>query len=152
HILHNSLAPLVEVKAIKVDGIDVAMVSSVKLQPGLSNLQIDYTAVSLPNPKRMQFRYHLIGFDKDWVNPGLRRQAFYTNLPPGAYTFQVKASNNDGVWNEAGATLDFTIPPTFVQTKWFIALCVLVGALVIWLLMTIRFRRVASRMRELFSE
>ena len=72
----------------------------------------------------MQFRYKLEGYDREWQDPQTRRQAFYSNLRPGNYRFHVIASNNSGVWNEAGAELDFNIAPAYYQTTWFRGLCV----------------------------
>jgi signal transduction histidine kinase len=75
----------------------------------------------------------------------------YTNLGPGKYRFHVIAANDDGVWNEAGATLDFVIPPTFMQTKAFLALCGVAAAGALWLLLTWRHRRVAVAIRARFD-
>ncbi|MCB9070356.1 MAG: hypothetical protein H6629_21480 [Calditrichae bacterium] len=58
------------------------------------------------------------GYDNNWIDAGNRRSAFYTNLPRGEYTFRVKACNNDGVWNETGAAITFTIPPVWFETWW----------------------------------
>ncbi len=81
-------------------------------------LQIDYTAPVLTVPQRVQFRYKLEGHDAEWQDPGIRRQAFYTDLGPGNYRFQVIAASND-VWNMDGASLNFRIAPTWYQTIWF---------------------------------
>ena len=126
--------------------------SSLKLPPGTANLQIDYTALSLQNPDRVRFRYRLEGIDKTWIEAGRRRQAFYTRLGPGRYRFRVIAANNDGVWNNAGAALDFIVPPTFVQSGWFLLLCALVVALVLWALYTFRMRQVAARIQSRLEE
>ena len=76
-------------------------------------------------PEKVRFKYKLEGFDKDWIDSGTRRIAYYTNLRPGAYTFRVIASNNDGVWNETGAAFALYLKPYFYQTYWFYAICVL---------------------------
>src|SRR5207247_1510448 len=78
-------------------------------------------------PGRVQFKYRLEGFDPDWVPADTRRTAYYTRLPPGRYTFRVIASNPDGVWNEAGATLALSVRPFFWETRWFYAMCVLLA-------------------------
>jgi signal transduction histidine kinase len=72
-----------------------------------------------------------VGLDKGWEDAGTRRQAFYTNLEPGTYTFKVIAANNDGVWNEAGASITFTVPPCFYQTIWFRILVGLIFAMLL---------------------
>ena len=98
--------------------------SNLRLPPLTRDLEIDYTALSLVAPEKVHFKYLLEGYDSDWQDAGNRRQAFYTNLPPRKYRFRVIASNNSGVWNEEGASLDFTILPAYYQTNWFRALCV----------------------------
>ena len=77
------------------------------------NLVIRYTALSYVAPQKVFFRYILEGQDKGWQDVCTRREAFYTNLGPGSYRFHVIACNNDGVWNEIGAALDFSIAPAF---------------------------------------
>jgi len=104
-------------------------------------------ALSLTMAEKVRYRYKLDGIDQDWQDARDRRQAFYTNIGPGSHRFHVIAANNDGVWNEQGATLEFAIAPAFVETRWFIALCVAVGGLILWTLMRIRVRQVAARMR-----
>ena len=80
----------------------------------------------------MKFRYRLDGYDRDWHEAGTRRQAFYTDLPPGKYSFRVIASNSDGVWNESAAKLDFFIAPAYYQTNWFRALCASFFLALLW--------------------
>ncbi len=80
-------------------------------------IALDYTA-----PQRNQYAYKLEGFDRNWVEAGTRRYAAYTRLSPGEYTFRVRGSNNDGVWNNEGATIKLIIAPPFWQTWWFIIL------------------------------
>ncbi len=72
---------------------------------------------------------------------------FFSNLGPGTYRFRVIAANNDGVWNRAGATLIFTIPPTFLQSKWFQLICILAGLTVLWLVYTLRVQRVRMQVQ-----
>jgi signal transduction histidine kinase len=88
-------------------------------------MEIDYAALSFVNPQKVRFRYRLEGRDTAWQEAGVRRQAFYTDLPPGSYRFRVIACNNDGIWNETGAQLAFTIPPAFTQSIWFKVICLL---------------------------
>jgi signal transduction histidine kinase/ligand-binding sensor domain-containing protein/ActR/RegA family two-component response regulator len=85
-----------------------------------SVFSIEFSALHYADPKRNKFAYKLEGFDKDWISTDAdRRFVTYTNLDPGHYTFRVKASNKDGIWNEVGATLRITIKPPFWQTWWF---------------------------------
>jgi len=106
-----------------------------------TSLQFEYSAGSLMVPEHVRFRYKLAGSDRDWQDAGGRREAFYTNLGPGTYTFQVVGSNNDGVWNETGASMTFTIAPAFYQTNWFDALCVAAVLVLIWALVQLRLRQ-----------
>src|SRR6201999_895223 len=115
-----------------------------------------YTGLSYTVPERVQFRYRLDGLVGDWEDPGTRREAIYTNLRPGKYRFRVIASNNDGVWNAAGATLDFSIAPAWYQTIWFRVLCVTVFVVLLWAAHRLRLRQMAYqfnvRLEERVSE
>lgn len=119
----NKLPPPVHVEQITADRqrFDVASAGNeqLRLPALLRDVQIDYTALSLVAPEKVRFRYKLEGWDRDWQDAGSRRQAFYNNLPPRNYRFRVIACNNSGLWNEAGAFLDFTIAPAYYQTVWF---------------------------------
>ena len=70
----------------------------------------------------MRFRYKLQGLDREWVEAGDRRTAYYSHLPPGRYTFTVTGANSDGVWNQTGASLAVTVVPPFWRTWWFTGL------------------------------
>jgi ligand-binding sensor domain-containing protein/signal transduction histidine kinase len=121
--------PQVSVESVTVDGRRMAAESLGQMHPGTKNLFFSYTGLSFRSPQRMTFRYILEGFDKRWTEANTRRQAFYTNLPPGQYRFRVTACNFDGTCNEAGASVSFLIPAPFYQRVWFIAACVLMAAL-----------------------
>jgi signal transduction histidine kinase len=84
-----------------------------------------YAALSYDTPERNQYAYRLEGFDKDWIYCGNRQEATYTNLDPGSYTFHVKGSNHDGVWNEAGTVFAIVIQPAYWQTWWFRGLLII---------------------------
>lgn len=84
-----------------------------------SVFSFEFVALNYVSPEKNQYAYMLEGFDKDWYPVGNRRFATYTNIPPGRYTFRVKASNNDGIWNDEGASIGLTIVPPFWQTTWF---------------------------------
>ena len=115
----NELPPPVYVEQITADRATYDAAQGLRLPPRVRDLQIDYTALSLVAPEKNRFRVKLEGRDRDWQDVGTRRQAFYTDLGPGTYRFRVIASNNSGVWNEAGATLEFSIAPAYYQTRWF---------------------------------
>jgi signal transduction histidine kinase/ligand-binding sensor domain-containing protein len=115
----------------------------------IRDLQIDYTALSLVASEKNQFRYKLEGYDRDWQDAGNRRQAFYTNLRPRSYRFRVIASNNSGVWNETGASVDLTIPPAYYQTNWFIAFITGLVIALIWTAHRVRLRMVERHEGEI---
>ncbi len=93
--------------------------SNPRLPSLVRDLAIDYTALSFVAPEKVRFRYKLEGHDRDWTDADTRRQAFYNDLEPRRYRFRVIASNNSGVWNDAGASLDFSIATAYYQTIWF---------------------------------
>src|SRR6202158_4151093 len=115
HVPKNVVPPPVMLEALKADDQTVNVSSGLRLPPKTKNLQFQYAALSLTAPERVQFRYKLEGYDVDWRGPISARDVTYTNLPPRGYIFSVIACNNDGVWNEAGASLKFTILPAFYQ-------------------------------------
>ena len=115
----NTLPPSVQIERVTADRKTYDATADLRLPPRVRDLEIDYTALSLVAPEKNRFRVKLEGRDTDWQDVGNRRQAFYANLAPGTYRFRVIASNNSGVWNEAGAVLDFAIAPAYYQTAWF---------------------------------
>jgi signal transduction histidine kinase/ligand-binding sensor domain-containing protein/CheY-like chemotaxis protein len=128
-VVFNHQAPPVVIEELAVDRTLVPAKTNLEIPPGSDTLEFLYTALSFPSPKKVRFQYKLEGFDHEWVDGGTRRSAFYTNLGPGKYRFHVIASNNDGVWNESGASLDLYLLPFFYQTKWFYGLCAILIAL-----------------------
>ena len=153
--LGSPIPPVSVVRAI-ADGKILNAATNAKLAARTRNLEIDYTAVSLNRASRVRFRYRLEGMDAGWQNAGSRRQAFYSNLPPGKYQFVVSASNGDNVWNEAGATMSLEVPPAFNQTYWFRSLCVLLFLAALFGLYQLRTRQLAHqytlRLEERVSE
>ena len=151
-IVRNAAPPGIVIKAINGDGQVFRDPTTLKLPAATANIEIDYAVLSFADPERVRVRYKLEGFDRDWVDPGTRRQAFYTNLPPGKYKFRVIAANNDGVWNRTSAPLEFEIPPTFVQSVWFLLLCFGLVIASLWLLYRIRVAQIANRIRSQLEE
>src|SRR5262249_48160332 len=89
--------------------------------------------------------------DNEWKDAGTRRQAFYTSLPPGRFGFHVMACNNDGLWNEEGATLEFSVLPAFYQTRWFLLLCFAAFGSLVWVAYRWRIRHLAVRLDSQFE-
>lgn len=151
HPRHNARAPNVEVQTIVADGKSYEPGAALRLPIGPRNVQIAYTALSLSIPERVRFRYQL-GADEPWQDAGTRRAAYFTDLDPGTYTFRVTAANNDGVWNDTGASIDFTVPPAFYQTRWFYVLCALACLAVLTVIYRVRVRQVAAQVRGRLEE
>jgi signal transduction histidine kinase len=150
-VKRNPMPPPVQVRALVANGREYAAAGHVALPPRTTALAISYAALGLGVPERVRFRYRLLGLDTAWQDGGTRREASYTNLGPGEYRFQVVAANEDGVWNNAGAALDLTIPATFAQTPAFLMLCAASAAAVVWLLQHWRQRRATAAIRARFE-
>jgi signal transduction histidine kinase/ligand-binding sensor domain-containing protein len=148
NIARNPLAPPVQVLSLRAGEVRYEPEPGLRLPVGQRDLRIAYTALGLAIPERLRFRYKLEGFDQHWQDVGTRREAVYTNLPPGDYRFHVIAANEDGVWNETGATLDLSLPPRFVETRWFIVLMAAATLVVIAGLYLLRVRRLTERVQE----
>ena len=121
----------------------------VSIPPGRGELEFHYTALSFARPDKVRFKYKLEGFDGDWVDGGSQRVVHYTNIPPGKYQFRVIASNNDGVWNETGASFGFNLEPHFYQTRWFYALCFFLFILTAWGIYLLSVRQLKLQARKL---
>jgi signal transduction histidine kinase/ligand-binding sensor domain-containing protein len=126
--------------------------SALTLPARTENLEIDYTALSRSVPERVLFRYKLDGADSDWQSAGTRRQALYPRLRPGNYTFHVIACNNDGVWNESGATLGLSVAPSWYQSTWFFLVSATGGIALAAALHRLRLRRLAANLDARFNE
>jgi signal transduction histidine kinase/ligand-binding sensor domain-containing protein len=152
NIARNTLPPPVWIRSVSVDTRLYNDLETLEFPTHAQDIEINYTAPSLLVPQRVRFRYKLDGFDKEWHDAGTRRQAFYSKLPPGTYAFRVTASNNDGIWSEAGASFVFTIPPSFTQSVLFKALCAVAVFGLLWLLYTIRLRQFTAQVKARLYE
>jgi signal transduction histidine kinase/CheY-like chemotaxis protein len=109
-----------------------AVAGGARLEAGVRSLEFSYTAPSLLRPEAVRFRYRLHGFDANWVDAANRRTAFFTNLRPGAYTFEVTASNGNGAWNSSPASFAFDVPRAWYETAWFQVLLLAVAGIAAW--------------------
>ncbi len=147
HVAVNKLPPPVHIEQIIADrkvqwqNWPGASASNLHLPARTRDLQIDYTALSLVAPEKVHFKYLLEGQDSDWREVVNDRQAAYSNLPPRHYRFRVIASNNSGVWNEQGDTLEFSIAPAYYQTNWFRAVCATLFLTLLWAAYQLRVRQ-----------
>lgn len=146
----NTQAPPVRIEEILVDNAALADSSGVELPPGKQKFEFHYTGLSFLAPDKVHFRYRLDGFDKDWVDAGTVRTAYYTNIPPGSYKFRVKASNDDGVWSEDEASYAFELRPYFYQRKSFVLFYVLCAAGLV--LLGLRVHRIRVRKLEAHAD
>ncbi len=120
------------IDSVIVDRKEFTATDSLKLKPHPRDLQIDYTSPTFTSPQKVRFRYRLDGYDRDWREAGTRREAFYTDLPPGKYSFRVVAANSDGDWNVKDKRLDFVVTPAYYQSNWFRVLCACVFLALLW--------------------
>ena len=138
HFAFNQLPPPVHIEKIVADhktywqNLPGATISTLRLPARTHDLQIDYTALSLVTPEKVHFKYKLEGQDPDWREVVNDRDVQYSNLGPGTYRFRVIASNNNGVWNERGDSLEFVVDPAYYQTIWFRALCAVLVLMLVW--------------------
>jgi signal transduction histidine kinase/streptogramin lyase len=138
----NTAVPPVYIEGLRADRHDYSIASLVHLPARSRDIEISYTALSLGVPEKVRFRYRLDGRDREWNDAATRRQVFYSDLSPGEYRFQVIAANNDGVWNERGATLTFVIAPAYYQTTWFLGATAGLVLAIVWAAHRVRMRMV----------
>jgi signal transduction histidine kinase len=155
HLSVNQLPPPVHIEQVTANRKTYwqnfsgdASSSHQRLPPLVRDLTIDYTALSFVAPEKVRFRYKLEGQDPDWKEVINDREAQYSNLPPGHYKFRVTACNNNGVWNEAGTFLDFSIAPAYYQTTWFRVSCVAAFLALLLGIFRLRVRSIEQRYRE----
>jgi len=152
HLIQNQVPPPVSILFIGSEKGRKTMSNPIKFAAGTHTIEIDYAGLSLSVPERVHFRYRLDGMDADWQNVGTRRQAYFNNLGPGTYRFQVIACNNDGVWNYDGASLDFLVAPAYYQTTWFRVLCALAFTALLWALYQLRLHQVHRQLARGLEE
>jgi signal transduction histidine kinase len=152
HIRRNAIAPNVTINTLTSANSSWPASSVPSLPPSTRNIQIAYTAPALSMPERVHFRYRLKEVDGDWQDDAGRREAFYTNMQPGSYHFEVVAFNEDGVASPQPATVNFTIMPAFYQTVWFKALIACIVVLALWMIYLLRLGLVERRYRLLMIE
>jgi signal transduction histidine kinase/ligand-binding sensor domain-containing protein len=152
HIYSNTVVPAVVIETFIANHVQVPRSGLEHLPAGTRDFQIEYTALSFPNPAKVLFRYKLDGHDTDWQDVGGRRQAFYTNLGPGHYTFHVIACNDSGVWNKQGTSLSFIIEPAWYQTLWFSLVCAVLSIGLLMAAYRIRARVIADRVELRVNE
>lgn len=106
--------------------------TEIELSHEQNTLEFEFVGLNFSAPQKNRYSYMLEGLDKEWVSSDTRRYVNYTQLDAGAYVFRVRASNNDGVWNESGASIHFVIHPPFWKTWWFIGFVLVAASLLIY--------------------
>jgi PAS domain S-box-containing protein len=153
HLPFNKSPPSVLIEQITADdkAYDASSAGAGRMQlpPQVRNLAIDYTALSLAVPEKVRFRFKLEGQDRDWREVINQRRVEYSNLRPGNYRFRVTAANNSGVWNTAGASLDFAMAPAYYQTIWFRALSAAAFLTLLWAAYRLRVRQLRHQEQKL---
>ena len=144
----NTTPPVVYITSIKINNTyytpdtSIYDIREMKLNYQQSDLQFDFAALNYSQTYKNKYAYKLEGYDQEWIFAGTIRFAKYTNLDPGDYVFRVKACNNDGVWNEEGASLKIIILPPWWQTAWAYLVYLLFIAGLIYLVWKAQLRRI----------
>src|SRR5580658_1950863 len=149
HLLVNPIPPPAVIESLVTNGRSLAPKNGLSALPGKGDLEIHFAGLSFDEPKKVQFRYQLSGFDADWVDAGTRGVAYYTNIPPGGYTFRVIACNRDGVCDPQETALAFSLEPHFYQTYLFYVLCALLAGICGWGMYRSRVQRINEQKSQL---
>jgi signal transduction histidine kinase/ligand-binding sensor domain-containing protein len=147
-LTRNPFPPKLSIRGVRVGNSSYRDPHHIRLKAGQSDVEIDFAVLSFSNPDRTVARYRMDGQDVGWISAGHRREAFYTNLPPGTYRFRIIAANEDGVENAEGASVVIEVVPTFVQSIWFLVVLAVSAVLIIWFLLRLRSAQVAAQMRN----
>jgi len=148
----NRVLPPVVIESVRIDSQTFSPSQVASIAPGHTRFSFEYAGLSFAAPQKVRYRYKLEGFDKNWIEAGAERTAYYTNIPPGSYRFRVLARNNDGFWNEAGAVTGFIVEPHFYQTIWFYCLLALAFAGGAYLIYRWRVAEVEARFNAVLQE
>jgi signal transduction histidine kinase/ligand-binding sensor domain-containing protein len=152
HTFPNRKAPPVVIEHVTADDRVLEPKEVNAFSPGLSRVAFEYAGLSFITPQKIRFKYKLQGFDKVWIDAGIRRAAYYTNLSPGKYHFLVLARNSDGVWNTNAASLSFRLQPHFYQTWWFAFLLLLAAGTLVYSFYRWRVRQVQAQFNAVLAE
>ncbi len=154
----NRIVPPVVITSIKIFGEEynkgnyAADIKEISLEHDQNVISFEFSALDFTLPEKNLYSYKLVGFDKDWIKPGMNRFVSYTNLDPGEYTFMVKASNNDGTWNENGIVIKLTIVPPFWKTLWFKIAVTLTFILLVYSFFKTRINRLRKTQAKLEAQ
>jgi ligand-binding sensor domain-containing protein/signal transduction histidine kinase len=145
----NSSIPLVHILRVRINGRDESWQRPLVVPSGRGELEVEFTAATFIAPRKVQFRYRLEGYSENTIDAGTRRSAFFTNLKPGAYHFQVQACNPDGIWIAGTDGFALELLPHYYQTVWFKSLGVALFACLLLGLYLWRFDHLRRKQRRL---
>jgi signal transduction histidine kinase len=159
HLSRNPHPPPVTIESVLIDGqpqntnrLKVRLPTLLVVPAGRERVEIHYNSLSLSEPNKSLYKYRLEKYESKWTEAGNSRVARYTRLPPGDYRFQVKAGNEDGVWNDEGCSLAIVVRPPLWRTGWFLGLAItaVLGSIVggVHLVSTLRLQRQLERLRH----
>ena len=150
---NNKVPPPVSITSLVLNGQRVNPQARLQLKPWeTNNVEIRYAGLSFISPEKVTFRYMLHGHDKNWIDAGDRREAFFTNLPHGGYRFEVQARNADGIWSTVPASTSFTVLPRLYQRWWFFPLLCLALGLATYAGYRVRIRQLKHRFDLVLAE
>jgi two-component sensor histidine kinase len=147
----SGLVPPVHIETVVINKQQL-LTPEAQLPVGSGEVEIHYAALSYSSPEKVRFKYKLEGVDKEWIDAGVRRFAYYANLPPGEYRFRVIAGYLDGPWNEAGSSFGFYLKPRFYQTPLFWGLVIATLLLFGFLLYKLRMIELKARYSAVLGE
>jgi signal transduction histidine kinase len=149
----SEIPPLqVFLDSVSADFIPIDPIRGGSVPAGKNDLEFHYNALSFRDPSKIQFRYRLVGFDESWVAAGTRRSAYYTNIAAGTYHFHVQVKNLNGMWSEAGASVEINLRPYFYQMLWFRFLCAFISISIVTGLYLMRKKQLAAQMQRRLEE
>ena len=152
HNALNAVPPPVVLESVSIDDQVFEPSRVTEVAAGHARLSFEYAGLSYVAPQSVRFKYKLNGFDHAWIDAGTRRTAYYTNVPPGSYEFQVIARNGDGIWNKRGVSFKIGVQPHFYQTWWFHSVLALLVGLLMYAVYYWRLKRVEQQFNLLLRE
>ena len=158
NVKSNYYSPPVVITSIVIDGnqrlydLMEGQKSEIILKWPENSFEFEYAALSFNQPEQNRYAFYLEGFDNNWNNVGSRRYGKYTNLPGGTYTLHVIGSNDDGIWNQEGKSIQITVVPPLWETWWFGGLLIVVVSGMVFGGFKLRVRNLENRSRELENQ
>jgi len=148
----NNKFPKLIIEKMIIDEKEIKLGDKNIVKPGYKRIEFKYTALEFTNPRDIKFKVRLKGIEARWINMGTARKAYYTLVPPGIYTFQVKSTNGEGRWNTNYASINIQLKPFFYQTKIFYVFILITLIILIILFIKLRLNSLNKKKIELEKE